>query len=69
MLGNPARCVAWLANELGSLGDALRPGDVVLPGALHRMVPVRSGDVFEARFAHIGSVTAQFTEVDRGTRP
>ncbi|MGE3287333.1 MAG: 2-keto-4-pentenoate hydratase [Pseudonocardia sp.] len=69
VLGNPARCVAWLANKLGSLGDALRPGDVVLPGALHRMVPVRSGDVFEARFAHIGAVTAQFGEADRGTRP
>jgi 2-keto-4-pentenoate hydratase len=61
VLGNPARCVAWLANRLGSLGAGLRRGDVVLPGALHRMVPVRPGDVFEARFAHLGSVTAQFS--------
>ena len=65
VLGNPARCVAWLANRLGSLGAGLRRGDVVLPGALHRMVPVRSGDVFHARFAHLGSVTAQFS----GTAP
>ena len=39
-LGNPARCVAWLANKLGTLGASLRAGDVVLPGAVHRMVPV-----------------------------
>jgi 2-keto-4-pentenoate hydratase len=62
VLGNPARCVAWLANTLGSLGSGLRRGDVVLSGALHRMVPVRPGDVFQARFAHLGSVTVQFSE-------
>ncbi len=62
VLGNPARCVAWLANRLGSLGSGLRAGDVVLPGALHRMVPARPGDVFQATFAHLGSVTAQFGE-------
>jgi 2-keto-4-pentenoate hydratase len=59
-LGNPARCVAWLANTLGRLGSGLRPGDVVLPGALHRMVPVRPGDVFRASFAHLGAVTTRF---------
>src|SRR5687768_11609874 len=31
-LGNPARCVAWLANTLGAFGEGLRAGDVVLPG-------------------------------------
>jgi 2-oxopent-4-enoate hydratase len=60
VLGNPARCVAWLANTLGSLGSGLRRGDVVLSGALHRMIPVRPGDVFQARFAHLGTVTVQF---------
>ena len=61
VLGNPARCVAWLANTLSALGGGLRRGDVVLSGALHRMVPVRPGDVFHARFAHLGSVTVQFS--------
>ncbi len=65
VLGNPARCVAWLANKLGSFGSGLRRGDVVLSGALHRMVPVRPGDCFQARFAHLGSVTVQFTGGDR----
>jgi 2-keto-4-pentenoate hydratase len=66
VLGNPARCVAWLANKLGSFGGGLRRGDLVLSGALHRMVPVRPGDCFQARFAHLGSVTVQFTGGDRG---
>jgi 2-keto-4-pentenoate hydratase len=61
VLGNPARCVAWLANQLGALGGGLRRGDVVLAGALHRMVPVRPGDFFQAQFAHLGTVTAQFS--------
>jgi 2-oxopent-4-enoate hydratase len=60
-LGNPARCVAWLANKLGSFGAGLRAGDVVLPGAVHRMVPVRPGDVFRAEFAHLGAVTVRFS--------
>jgi 2-oxopent-4-enoate hydratase len=61
VLGNPARCVAWLANKLGALGGGLRAGDTVLSGALHRMVPVRPGDSFRADFAHNGSVNVQFT--------
>jgi 2-keto-4-pentenoate hydratase len=60
-LGNPARCVAWLANKLGSLGSGLVAGDVVLPGAVHRMVPVRPGDVFRAEYAYLGAVTARFS--------
>ena len=60
-LGNPARCVAWLANKLATFGDSLRAGDVVLPGAVHRMVPVHPGDVFRAEFAHLGAVTARFS--------
>ncbi|MGD9527417.1 2-keto-4-pentenoate hydratase [Pseudonocardia sp.] len=60
-LGNPARCVAWLANKLGAFSTALLKDDIVLPGALHRMVPVRPGDVFRAEFAHLGAVTARFS--------
>ena len=60
-LGNPARCVAWLANKLGSLGAGLKAGDVVRPGAVHKMVPVNPGDVFRAEFAHLGPVTVRFS--------
>jgi 2-keto-4-pentenoate hydratase len=61
VLGNPARCVAWLANKLASFGASLHAGDVVLPGAVHRMITVAPGDVFRAEFAHLGSVTARFS--------
>lgn len=61
-LGNPARCVAWLANKLGSLGGGLKAGDIVLPGSPHKMVAVQSGDVFRADFAHLGPVTVRFTK-------
>ncbi len=60
VLGNPARCVAWLANKLAVLGGGLLRGDIVLPGALHRLVPVRRGDFFRAHFAHLGTVSIQF---------
>jgi 2-keto-4-pentenoate hydratase len=60
-LGNPARCVAWLANKFATFGASLSAGDVILPGAVHRMVPAQPGDVFRADFAHIGAVTAVFS--------
>jgi 2-keto-4-pentenoate hydratase len=63
-LGHPARCVAWLANQLGTRGAGLRRGDIVLSGALHRMVPVRPGDVIRAEFAHLGAVSAYFSGQD-----
>jgi 2-keto-4-pentenoate hydratase len=65
-LGHPARCVAWLANQLGAQGSSLHPGDVVLSGGLHRMVPVRPGDVIRAEFAHLGAVSAAFSRTGTG---
>jgi 2-keto-4-pentenoate hydratase len=40
----------------------------VLPGAVHKMVPVNPGDVFRAEFAHLGAVTVRFSNGsdDRG---
>lgn len=65
VLGNPARCVAWLANKLAVFGTGLRKDDVVLSGALHRMVPVLPGDVFRAEFGHLGAVTTHFSATGR----
>ena len=61
-LGSPARCVAWVAGELSTSGRGLRRGDIVLAGPLHRLVPVRPNDHFQVEFAHLGSVTAQFSD-------
>lgn len=60
-LGNPVRCVAWLANKFATFGASLSAGDVILPGAVHKMVPVKSGDTFRADFAHVGAVTVTFS--------
>jgi len=60
VLGNPIRCVAWLANKLGEFGAGLRAGDVVLAGAIHAALAVEPGDVIRAEFAHLGSVTTRF---------
>ncbi len=61
-LGHPAACLAWLANTLSGFGEGLRRGDVVLAGALTRMVPVRPGDRYSAEFAHLGAVSVRFAE-------
>jgi 2-keto-4-pentenoate hydratase len=46
VLGNPAASTAWLANKLGEFGVALEPGDVVISGAITKMLPVNAGDRF-----------------------
>jgi 2-keto-4-pentenoate hydratase len=59
-LGNPANAVAWLAGALTRLGDRLRAGDVVMSGALAKMVPAEAGSRFEADFGAFGMITLQF---------
>ncbi|MBN2860651.1 MAG: fumarylacetoacetate hydrolase family protein [Sphaerochaetaceae bacterium] len=57
VLGDSAYCVAWLAQKMGQLGSGLKKGDVVLPGALSKMVAVSEGDTVTARFSTIGEVS------------
>lgn len=59
-LGNPASCVAWLANRLADYDITLKAGEVILSGALSSMVVARPGDNFTARFAHLGQVSVNF---------
>jgi 2-keto-4-pentenoate hydratase len=54
--------VAWLANTFATFGASLHAGDLVIPGALHKMVPVAAGQTYRAEFAHLGAVTAHFVE-------
>lgn len=62
VLGDPALCVAWLANKLWEYGVTLKAGEIVLSGALSAAVPAGKGDSFEARFsAPMGSVSVEFT--------
>lgn len=46
VLGNPARSAAWLVNKLLELGISLEPGDIVISGALMKMLPFGAGDEF-----------------------
>jgi 2-keto-4-pentenoate hydratase len=59
-LGNPALCVAWLANKLFEFGITLKAGEVILSGALSAAVNAEEGDIFQARIAHLGEVTVRF---------
>ncbi|MEH6941308.1 2-keto-4-pentenoate hydratase [Bacillus sp. JJ722] len=59
-LGNPVHCVAWLANKLAEYDIPLRAGEVILSGALSAAVEANSGDLFTARFAHLGEVSVRF---------
>ncbi|MDT0464456.1 2-keto-4-pentenoate hydratase [Streptomyces gibsoniae] len=56
-LGDPVAVVAWLANTLGAHGVTLDAGHLIMTGALHAAVPMRSGDSFVAEFDRLGSVT------------
>lgn len=59
-LGNPAQCVAWLANRLADFDISLHAGEVILSGALSAAVDATEGDSFVARFAHLGEVSVRF---------
>lgn len=57
LLGDPAGCVAMLANHLGRHGQKLEAGWVVPAGAPTDAKPLSVGTTATARYAHLGSVT------------
>jgi 2-keto-4-pentenoate hydratase len=59
-LGDPAYCVAWLAECLKTYNVTLNAGEVILSGALSAALPAVKGDHFEARFSELGSVSVEF---------
>ncbi|HEX3680554.1 MAG TPA: fumarylacetoacetate hydrolase family protein [Galbitalea sp.] len=61
-MGSPLRAVAWLARTCAALGSPLRAGEIVLSGALGRVVDARPGDTFTAGFTGLGSVSVAFAE-------
>jgi 2-keto-4-pentenoate hydratase len=62
VLGDPAACVAWLANKLHQYGVSLKAGEVILSGALSAAIPVNPGDEIKATFNELGEVHVHFTE-------
>lgn len=59
-LGDPAYCVAWLANTLYEYGVVLKKGEVILSGALSAMLEAETGDEFRASFTELGDVSVKF---------
>lgn len=62
VLGDPAICVAWLANKLHEYNVALRAGEVILSGALSAAVAAEPDDQFTASFTTLGEVKVQFVK-------
>jgi len=60
VLGHPAVAVAWLANAVGQFGVSLNAGDIVMPGALCGAVDVAAGDLLQATYDGLGSVSVRF---------
>lgn len=63
VLGDPAYCVAWLANRLSDFGIKLKAGEVILAGALSAAIPAEVGDEFTVKFTEgLGNVSIKFEE-------
>ena len=61
VLGNPAVSTAWLVNKLGELGVGLAPGDVVISGAVTKMLPIKAGDRFVVSLTSQPALTVSFS--------
>lgn len=59
VLGHPASAVAWLANKLHKRGEKLRKGQVILSGGITTAIEIKPGDIIQARFDKLGSVTVK----------
>ncbi len=59
VLGHPATGVAWLARRLHGHGERLEAGQIVLAGSFTRPVPVTRGDVVQADYGPLGTVSFQ----------
>ena len=57
VMGNPLNALAWLANHLAERGLALKPGDVVMSGAISKMLRPKPGDTIRAGFSSLGTVS------------
>jgi 2-keto-4-pentenoate hydratase len=59
-MGSPLRAMAWLAGTCAALGSPLRAGEIVLSGALGRVIDARAGDRFTAEISGLGTVSIRF---------
>lgn len=62
VMGHPARAIAWLVNKLALTGQFIKPGEVILSGALTGAVTINEKDVFSCHFDHFGSLDVAFSK-------
>jgi 2-keto-4-pentenoate hydratase len=60
VLGDPLTALTWIANELCSIGEGLRQGDVVMTGTCVTPVRVNPGDRVTLDFGTFGQVNVTF---------
>lgn len=60
VLGDPALCVAWLANKLYGYGVGLQAGEVILSGALSAAAVAVAGSTYTVQFTELGEVKVHF---------
>jgi 2-keto-4-pentenoate hydratase len=62
VLGDPRLALAWLVNEVSSLGITIAPGELVTTGVCTIPLAIRPGDRVEADFGALGSVRVELAE-------
>jgi 2-keto-4-pentenoate hydratase len=62
VLGHPIEGAVWLANMLGSLGQTLEAGSVIMSGSITAAVDIKPGDTVTASFGELGSLTTEFAQ-------
>lgn len=68
VLGHPAAAIAWLARALHEYGGgAIAAGDVVIPGAIAKAVPLAAGGEARASLGAVGEVSVRFAEEVEGS--
>ncbi len=60
VMGNPLESLAWLANLLGTRGERLEPGQIVMTGSLTLPYWANRGEKLQARIDGLGAVNAVF---------
>lgn len=66
IMGGPLESLRWLVNHLVRRGEALRAGQLVIPGSPVGLIPVQPGDRVSARFTNVGQVETIFQGGEAG---